>query len=321
MAETLTVKDRAIGAIVGSLVADAATMPVHWIYDLNKLNQILGASISTPEFFDPPSCPYYQYELGRNTPYGEGVLHLLEFLAKNDAKFDPVKYSQESFIFFDTQFTGRLNHSIKEFIKNIKEGKNWPNCGADDNQADGLTKVGVITAAYYGTPDLLPKINEATRVTQNNDKAAAMALAAARILESVILGKKTSEAVKEVGSKILQENPESDVLAKHIDNLVASKLSTPHTQVVSEIGSACSFPNSFVNGCHLLLKDDVDFASAVRQTLLAGGDNASRALFIGAVLGAKYGVQGIPREWLPKTKQFDAILEWAKRVVNHSSNL
>jgi len=319
MAETPTPKDRAIGAIVGSIVADAASMPVHWIYDVGKLQTLLGDKVATPEFFDPPSCPFYQYELGRGTPYGEGVLHYLEFVAKHDGKFDPVKYAQEAFNYYDTQYTGRKNHSINDFIKNIKEGKQWPNCGADDSQADGLTKIGVITAAYYGNAELLTKVNEATRITQNNDKAAAMALAGARILEGVILGKKPSEAVKETAHKLKQENPE-DALAKHIDNLVATKLSTPHTQVVAEIGASCAYPNSFVNGCHLLLQD-IDFVSAVRQTLLAGGDNASRAAFIGAVLGAKCGIQGIPREWLQKTKEHNEILEWAKKVVNHSSHL
>lgn len=46
-------------AIIGALTADAATMPLHWIYDHAKLEALLGDKKSTPEFFDPPSCPFY----------------------------------------------------------------------------------------------------------------------------------------------------------------------------------------------------------------------------------------------------------------------
>lgn len=54
--------DRAQGAILGSLVADTATMGLHWIYDMDKFAALLKESgkAAAPEFFEPPSCPYYQ---------------------------------------------------------------------------------------------------------------------------------------------------------------------------------------------------------------------------------------------------------------------
>jgi hypothetical protein len=54
--------DRAQGAILGSLVADTATMGLHWIYDLSKLQGLLQehGRAADPCFFEPPSCPFYQ---------------------------------------------------------------------------------------------------------------------------------------------------------------------------------------------------------------------------------------------------------------------
>jgi hypothetical protein len=67
--------DRAQGAILGSLVADAATMGLHWIYDLSKLQAVLQehGRASDPCFMEPPSCPYYQ----ASGPAGAAPLLLL----------------------------------------------------------------------------------------------------------------------------------------------------------------------------------------------------------------------------------------------------
>lgn len=59
------------GAIAGAALADAASMPLHWIYDVPKLTALVGDK--DPAFFDPPSCPFYAYDAGRNTPYGDQV--------------------------------------------------------------------------------------------------------------------------------------------------------------------------------------------------------------------------------------------------------
>lgn len=59
------------GAIAGGALADAASMPLHWIYDVPKLTELIGDA--DPAFFDPPSCPFYAYDAGRNTPYGDQV--------------------------------------------------------------------------------------------------------------------------------------------------------------------------------------------------------------------------------------------------------
>ena len=38
-------KERAAAALVGAAVADAAARPLHWIYDADKLKEILGDKV------------------------------------------------------------------------------------------------------------------------------------------------------------------------------------------------------------------------------------------------------------------------------------
>jgi hypothetical protein len=62
MAAAVSKADRAKGAIAGALVADAATMGLHWIYDMAKIQTLLAdkGKQAQPEFYEPPSCPFYQ---------------------------------------------------------------------------------------------------------------------------------------------------------------------------------------------------------------------------------------------------------------------
>lgn len=56
------IRARARAAVLGAFVADAASMPLHWIYDSNHLNSLVGNQ--DPAFFSPPSCPFYQVSAG-----------------------------------------------------------------------------------------------------------------------------------------------------------------------------------------------------------------------------------------------------------------
>jgi hypothetical protein len=55
---SLEIRARAKAAVIGAFVADAASMPLHWIYEVGKIDSLVESN--APEFFDPPSCPFYE---------------------------------------------------------------------------------------------------------------------------------------------------------------------------------------------------------------------------------------------------------------------
>ena len=59
-----------------------------------------------------------------------------------------------------------------------------------------------------------------------------------------------------------------------------------------------------------------DYPSAVRSSILAGGDSGSRSSFIGACLAAKGGLSSIPLEWILKLKRAEEILDYIETVVH-----
>jgi ADP-ribosylglycohydrolase len=57
------------------------------------------------------------------------------------------------------------------------------------------------------------------------------------------------------------------------------------------------------------------YESALRSNMLAGGDCCSRAIFIGACLGAKFGIAGIPVDWLERVNNIEDIVKMAEQIM------
>jgi hypothetical protein len=76
------VAHRSAAAVTGALVADAATMGLHWLYGLDKVQAAMeSAGASDPAFLQPPSCPFYQAPSGAQSPYGDELLPVLTYMA------------------------------------------------------------------------------------------------------------------------------------------------------------------------------------------------------------------------------------------------
>uniref|UniRef100_A0AAV2JV83 Selenoprotein J n=1 Tax=Knipowitschia caucasica TaxID=637954 RepID=A0AAV2JV83_KNICA len=201
------VANRALGAIVGAAVADAAAQPLHWVYDLQKLHSIL-AKDPNPEFRTESANPFYSVQTGLQSCYGDQAYVLLESLSEcggldvDDLKKRTLKFFGPGSV-YDTPVNdpyrqrggprpqlpieGPWRHaSLKSFLKNVDEGKHNTGCETDC-QIDGITKLAPIVAFYAGRPEMLEKVEDAIRVTQNYDPCVAETLAAARLLEHYIL--------------------------------------------------------------------------------------------------------------------------------------
>lgn len=58
-----------------------------------------------------------------------------------------------------------------------------------------------------------------------------------------------------------------------------------------------------------------DYQTAVRNTILAGGDVGSRSSFIGACVAARGGLDSIPKDWIMKLKRAEEILGYIETVM------
>jgi ADP-ribosylglycohydrolase len=94
----------------------------------------------------------------------------------------------------------------------------------------------------------------------------------------------------------------------------------PPVDVTLEIGQGCDFPFHVFTAPQLLLhyNGSVPYETAIRETILLGGENANRGTFIGALLAAAAGSvdAAVPKSWLAKTTQGQQIVALAERLAS-----
>lgn len=96
----------------------------------------------------------------------------------------------------------------------------------------------------------------------------------------------------------------------------ADNLSPAFLDAVESFGKACPDPGNF-QASLLAIVTCQSYSEGIRRNLLAGGCNCSRANFVGACLGAAYGIgeeNGIPLEWISRTDKAFETLELAIKL-------
>ncbi|TNM98079.1 hypothetical protein fugu_014325 [Takifugu bimaculatus] len=302
---------------------------MHWIYDLQKLHVIL-AQDPNPEFRAESANPFYRRQTGQQSCYGDQAFVLLESLSECGG-LNVEDLTQRTLRFFgpgseyDTPFNNPYREkggprpqlpvegpwrqaSLKSFLKNIDAGKEETGC-VDDCQMDGITKLAPVVAFYAGKPEMLEKVEDAVRVTQNNDACVAETLAAARFLEHFILNGPDPTAMESVLEQLRDPNRKQP---QDLDKAVIGI----QLQLPSVIGVFPGLPGAFQAALYGVLTAH-NYVEAVRDTMSCGGCTCSRGSFIGACLGAQVGLEGIPASWTSRTLRYESVLEHAKKITRH----
>jgi hypothetical protein len=234
---------RALGAIIGSFTADAAAQPCHWnyaqsVYQLELKNR---GKWDECEFMNPSLNAFYRIPCGMNTCYCDQAFVIMESLAAEGC-VDPDDIDERFEEFFAEGGTGdygsltrdalttglvlpidgKWRHgSITGYMRNVNSGMNWPRCGTSDSQIDSCVKIVPVVAMYAGHEDMLLEVEDAIRVSQDNEDAVAFGLGFARVLEQCILGQPGDEAVALAIEQMQDSEELEDAMAgKHLADAV-----------------------------------------------------------------------------------------------------
>lgn len=110
------------------------------------------------------------------------------------------------------------------------------------------------------------------------------------------------EQVKKGIAKFEEVSDNSKPLGKEefVDDLAMTSMARLWEVGKSEpikVGKASPTEGTMPSSIYMVLKYENDFAQAVRANAMVGGDNASRSVAIGMVLGALHGAAAIPDMW------------------------
>lgn len=194
--------------------------------------------------------------------------------------------------------------------------------GPDDDQLPALTRSALL-AHFYAGAELDAMTERAVRITNNNDTAVAHAVFMAHVLRDLYEtlasvagegGATADGAEPRVTRETVRSAIEShmSVLDRESKDRVQEALAydaLDYRGVTKHFGAACHLNMGVPIALHILLNTR-SFAEAVNANTMASGDNCGRAVLLGALAGALYGVggeTGIPEDWIQRTTMLERV--------------
>ncbi|HEX5710268.1 MAG TPA: ADP-ribosylglycohydrolase family protein, partial [Sulfuricurvum sp.] len=213
----------------------------------------------------------------------------------------------------------------KETYSQVKQGVAIDRLGGISN---AMAIRHVAAHAYYEDEEELAAIARACMFTHRNSEALGGGEFFARVTHRVINGIHPSDAIEAVAvqmggffetkaaqaiAKFKEATDENSSLSKEpfVDDLALTSMARLWDIGRSEpikVGKASPTEGTLPGAVYFILKyaDQEDgLKKALQANAMVGGDNASRAIAIGMVLGAYFGVNSIPKEWKETLEQWD----------------
>ena len=175
--------------------------------------------------------------------------------------------------------------------------------GPDDDQMPALSRSAVL-AYFYAGDELDAMVERAVRITNNNDDAVAYSVFFARVMrelyETGAPGRGTETAT--LRSLVERHAKALSGKARELVERVLGEAGLEYRAATKTYGAACHVHMAVPLSLHILLNTS-SFVDANRANILASGDNCGRAVMLGAIAGALYGVggaSGVPTDWIEK---------------------
>jgi ADP-ribosylglycohydrolase len=338
-------KDRMRGAYYGALVADALTLGSHYEYSAPKIKQAYGGTIQKymaageqmggethgigwgARNYHPGTVA------GDQTDYGEYNVLILEYLATTASSPHPFEVKELLPIWknrLETDWKQWICTQTKNTYQQVAEG-------VPVNQLGGLSNAMSLRFApvfsYYGDEEDVVDAAHKSMFTHKERTAHLGAEFFARVTYRIIHQSLTpSEAIEQVAArsdpwiqqKVQQSltkaqeamDPEQPLSSEEfVDDLALTSMARLWDIGKSEpikVGKASPTEGTLPGAIYFIIKYQDDMVAAFKGNAMVGGDNASRSIAIGMVLGAYHGVEAIPldlKDGLNHWKHSDNLLE------------
>ncbi len=294
-------------ALLGALVADAAALGLHWIYDTDRIAEVGGAApaftpLNAGNYEDVPA--YFAHgarENGDQSQYGEVLALAMQSVADQGA-FDTTAYQTSYSAHFGAggSYHGYIDRPTRGTLDNLAADMRDPS-GVDDDQLPALAALPAIVANARQSGDFHHQIEAALSVTHVNAQATHYAMIFADLLADVCAGTPLAAALQNAATR---------------EPLLQQALDSPERDSVAygEItGRACHLHQGMPLAFHILARAH-SYQDAITTNIKAGGDSCGRAIVIGSLAGAFVGSENIPLDWILSTRSAPRLLPLAQKI-------
>lgn len=283
-------------AVMGALVADAAAMGLHWIYDPERIAEVAGDASAA---FIPPLAANFEgtraffahaaRSNGDLSQYGEVLALAMGCIARSGA-FDVPAYQEAYAAHFGAggTYSGYIDRPTRGTLANLAADVRNPS-GVDDDQHPAVATLPAILARYHAAPQCEDTLRTAIAVTNANAEAERYGMIFASCLGDILRGTPLHSALSAAAAQDAKLGAALDA---------GDMNSTDYGEIT---GRACHLYQGMPLAFHIL-ETTQDYASAIEANIRAGGDSCGRAIIIGSLAGAAYGGQSIPLDWLLRLK-------------------
>ncbi len=352
MAMSPSLADRAAGAVVGALIGDALGLGPHWYYDLAALRRDFGPWIDG--YTEPRPGRYHAglkagdlsqsglvcLELLRSL-VGQGGWDAADFGARLDEKFlarmDGTPYSGPG---------GYTNQGMRDAFAARREGRPWGQTGGYADTTEAAERAAFVAAALARDPMAgALAARENILITHADPFVAALSLSYAIVVAALVRGDTLDAGL---GGRLYamvehRELPFTHVvLAERQGVYQGTPLPTSATLTAPDgllfpshvwtaahdpdvriepawkaslvYGLPCSIICQLPAAYYLASRFADDFASAVLHAVNGGGQNMSRAMLAGTLVGARVGLSGIPERFLAGLANGEEIVALAREL-------
>jgi ADP-ribosylglycohydrolase len=322
-------EDRIRGAFYGALTSDALCLGSHYEYDAQKIHQAYGGIIS--KYYAPGEQMGGQTHgvgwgarnyhpgtvAGDQTDYGEYNVLVLEHLAEEAANPHPFDVAE-----FLPVWSERLRTNWKQWVctqtkttyQQWKQGVPTNQLGGNSN-AMSLRYASIF--AYYNTEEECVDAARKTMFTHRERTALLGTEFFVRVVYRIIhSGRMPADVIKEVAAesdpwiqskvkqaldKVDEAMDDTKPLSKEefADDLALTSMARLWDVGKSEpikVGKASPTEGTLPGSIYFIVKYQNDLVEAARANAMVGGDNASRSIAVGMVLGAYHGADSLPTE-------------------------
>lgn len=274
-------------ALLGALVADAASMGLHWLYDQEQL-KLVGATGSL--LFRQPDAAVYEGKrgayvhaarrAGELSHYGESARIVGKLASGGGYSIESHQKSIMAAFGPCGAFVGYADRPTKQLIARlILEGDEISHpSGMDDDQMPGVCVVPGLFS--YGVS--VEQTQEAARVITTNDDVLQSTDAVHSVLSQLDSGVELQKALAVAADGVKGE------LGALMREAVSQDGYEP-LQTAQHFGLACYVKHAMPLSWYLL-KNATDFTSAITDNIRCGGDCCGRAMALGSIAGLAFGV-------------------------------
>ncbi len=289
--------ERKKAMLLGSFLGDAFVLGAHWIYNVKVIEARFGQ-------YDAPHEPlpggwHTGKHLGDYTHYGDQALLLFDYLKEWQGR-----YTDDGFRTvwrrYMSSYGGYMDMASKGSLEAFEKGALT---GSQSDELGGAARIAPVLYWVEQPEKALEAAIGQSRLTHNSEPSLLATELFTRMTLRVLEGEETSvsEVLRACLGDMKQAGQDTALLDGYLEAAEAAAGKNA-TDIAEALGQSCHAHHAIPVIFALLLTSS-DYRTVLSLNARIGGDSATRGMIVGAILGARNGMEDLPEDWLAAVKQ------------------